>query len=166
MKTSERVEKAALDLLPYRKPRVPKIAREIGMSEKTMYRRLRDEENTHFLRLYAAMRLRLAKALFHDDPNLSCTEVAWRVGFEESTSFTHFCKQHTGRTPRQLRAQYRKETTMGARYQWADPFKLTLLVVEEDGNYAMLDRGTDAFQEIVDSDVEIEPYEDDGNDTA
>jgi AraC-like DNA-binding protein len=97
-----RVEKAIPPLLPHGKARADVVARELGMSRRTLARALAAEELT-FSGLLDRYRIDLAKAyLTHGD--LAISQIAWLLGYREVSTFTHAFKRWTGMTPRQLRA--------------------------------------------------------------
>jgi AraC-like DNA-binding protein len=97
-----RVEKAIAPLLPHGKASVAAIARELGMSRRTLARVLATEGLT-FSALLDQYRVNLAKAyLTHGD--LAISQIAWLLGYREVSAFTHAFKRWTGITPRQLRA--------------------------------------------------------------
>ena len=96
-----RVEKAIPPLLPHGKARVEVIARELGMSRRSLARALAAEGLT-FSALLDQYRVELAKAyLTHGD--LTISQIAWLLGYREVSTFTHAFKRWTGITPRELR---------------------------------------------------------------
>jgi AraC-like DNA-binding protein len=97
-----RVEKAIAPLLPHGTAKACRIARELGMSRRTLARLLAAEGLT-FSAILDQYRADLAKAyLAHRDLRIS--QVAWLLGYHEVSAFTHAFKRWTGVTPRQLRA--------------------------------------------------------------
>jgi AraC-like DNA-binding protein len=97
-----RIEKAIAPRLPHGKARVGPIARELGMSSRSLARALAAEGLT-FSTLLDQYRVDLAKAyLRHGD--LTISQIAWLLGYREVSTFTHAFKRWTGVTPRQLRA--------------------------------------------------------------
>ena len=97
-----RVEKAIAPRLPHGRASVAAIARELGMSRRTLARALAAEGLT-FSALLDQYRAELAKAyLTHGD--LAISQIAWLLGYREVSAFTHAFKRWTGITPRQLRA--------------------------------------------------------------
>jgi len=98
-----RVEKAIAPLLPHGKARATAIARELGMSHRTLARALAAEGLT-FSALLDQYRMDLAKAyLTHGE--LTISQIAWLLGYREVSTFTHAFKRWTGTTPRQLRSR-------------------------------------------------------------
>lgn len=100
----ERIERLAHELLPHKSVHISKMTRAIGLSERTIERRLAQEGVT-FLVVYNAIRLAMAREIFRKNPRCSITECAWRIGFDETTSFNHALTIWTGQTPKQLRAE-------------------------------------------------------------
>ncbi|WP_082145811.1 AraC family transcriptional regulator [Microvirga massiliensis] len=98
-----RVENATTPLLPHGKARAGEVARKVGLSQRTLARRLAAEGLT-FARILNELRADLAQHYLQDS-SLSVSEVAWLLGFQEVSAFTHACKRWTGRTPSQVRSQ-------------------------------------------------------------
>ncbi|MGY2901177.1 AraC family transcriptional regulator [Bradyrhizobium sp. URHC0002] len=97
-----RVEAAIAPRLPHGRASVAAIARELGMSRRTLARALAAEGLT-FSALLDQYRVNLAKAyLTHGD--LAISQIAWLLGYREVSAFTHAFRRWTGITPRQLRA--------------------------------------------------------------
>jgi AraC-like DNA-binding protein len=100
-----KVEKAIAPLLPHGKAKAPVIARELGLSPRTLSRLLAGEDLT-FTAVLDAYRAALAKSyLAHND--LSISQIAWLLGYQEVAAFTHASNRWFGQTPRQLRAEMR-----------------------------------------------------------
>ncbi|MCO4772067.1 MAG: helix-turn-helix domain-containing protein [Deltaproteobacteria bacterium] len=78
------------------------VARHLGMSQRTLQRRLRLEGLT-FADVLASTRRGLAEK-YLQDPALSMTEVAWLLGYREETSFYRSFRRWTGTTPASYRA--------------------------------------------------------------
>jgi AraC-like DNA-binding protein len=84
-------------------PRRERIAQSLNMSDRTMQRRLRDE-NSSFEKLLDSTRCDLAQHyLAH--PNLSLAEVAYLLGFADQSAFFRACKRWFDASPRQFRRQ-------------------------------------------------------------
>jgi len=96
------VENAIAPLLPHREARVEEIARRLGMSHRTLVRRLALEGLT-FSGILDEMKIDLAKSYLQDD-ELPISQTAWLLGYGEVSAFTHAFKRWTGMTPRQWRA--------------------------------------------------------------
>lgn len=96
-----KVENAIAPLLPHGRNGVAEIARRLGMSQRTLSRRLASEGLT-FTQLLETLRRKLALK-YLSDPRLSISEIAWLVGYREVSAFTHAFKRWTGKTPRETR---------------------------------------------------------------
>jgi AraC-like DNA-binding protein len=83
--------------------RVEEVARALGYSRQTLYRRLKAEGAT-FEEVLDGLRHRLALRLIRDE-GLSVKEVAWRLGFSDPAAFSRAFKRWTGVTPRDLRGR-------------------------------------------------------------
>jgi AraC-like DNA-binding protein len=99
-----KVENAIAPLLPHGKPRAPVIAKELHMSPRTLARRLAAEELT-FVSIVDDMRRTLA-ARYLEDHNLSISQIAWLLGYEEAGAFTHAFRRWTGKAPSTMRRSY------------------------------------------------------------
>ena len=96
-----RVENAISSLLPHGKVPIEDVARSLGMSERTLARKLSDE-GLNFTEILQHMRHDLA-VRYLDDRNLHVSKIAWLLGYHEVSGFTHAFKRWTGKTPRQMR---------------------------------------------------------------
>ena len=96
-----KVENAISSLLPHGRVRVGDVARTLGMSERTLGRKLADE-GLNFTDVLQDLRRDLA-IRYLDDRKLRISKIAWLLGFKEVGAFTHACKRWTGKTPRQMR---------------------------------------------------------------
>ncbi len=94
-----------LEALPSGQVGVDAVARRLAVSTRTLQRRLRDE-GTSFQALVRATRLRLARHYLRQ-PNLTSTEIAFLLGFEEPTSFFRAFQRWTGETPQAVRQKMR-----------------------------------------------------------
>jgi AraC-like DNA-binding protein len=95
------VENATVRRLPHGEASASEIARTLGMSRRTVARRLAAEGAT-FSDVLEALRGDLARR-YLADRGLSISQVAWLLGYQEVSGFTHAFKRWTGRTPRQAR---------------------------------------------------------------
>jgi len=91
------VENAIVALLPHGKARATTVAQRLGVPQRTLARRLADEGAT-FSELLTELRRRLA-ARYLKDGDLSVSEVAWLVGYQDVAAFSHAFKRWTGKTP-------------------------------------------------------------------
>jgi len=89
-------------LLPHGEATASEVARQIGLSSRTLSRKL-SEEGTSFAEILDQLRAALAKR-YLDDETLPISEVAWLLGYREVSSLTHAFKRWTGTTPRQFRS--------------------------------------------------------------
>jgi AraC-like DNA-binding protein len=97
------VENAIVPLLPHGKARLDTVARKLGMSSRTLARRL-TAEGLNFAEIYEKLRSDLA-VRYLSEASLSISQIAWLVGFRGVSAFTHACKRWTGKTPTALRRQ-------------------------------------------------------------
>jgi AraC-like DNA-binding protein len=96
------VENAIVPLLPHGKARAAEAARRLGVSQRTFARRLSLEGAT-FSEVLDRLRSNLAERYLSDE-TLSISQVAWLLGYQEVSAFTHAFKRWTGKTPRQARS--------------------------------------------------------------
>jgi AraC-like DNA-binding protein len=87
---------------------VDDVARSLGMSKRTLARRLSDE-GLNFTEVLQQLRRNLA-VRYLDDPKLHISKIAWLLGFNEVSAFTHAFKRWTGKTPSQMRIGSRCDT--------------------------------------------------------
>jgi AraC-like DNA-binding protein len=95
------LENTIAPLLPHGKARAGEIARRLGMSQRTLTRRLASE-GLSFGGILDEMKADLARHYLKDD-NLTISEIAWLLGYREVSAFTHAFKRWTGQTPREIR---------------------------------------------------------------
>ena len=96
-----RVENAISSLLPHGRVVVGDVARSLGMSKRTLARKLSDE-GLNFTEVLQQLRRDLA-ARYLDDRKLHISKIAWLLGFNEVSAFTHACRRWTGKSPSQMR---------------------------------------------------------------
>ena len=96
-----RVENSISPLLPHGRVLVEDVARSLGMSERTLARKLSDE-GLNFTEILQHLRRDLA-VRYLDDRKLHVSKIAWLLGFHEVSAFTHAFKRWTGKTPREMR---------------------------------------------------------------
>jgi AraC-like DNA-binding protein len=77
------------------------VARALHMSQRTLHRRL-EQEQTRFGEVIDAVRLDRARKLLAD-PSLGLSDVALRLGFADLATFSRAFKRWTGRPPGQWR---------------------------------------------------------------
>ena len=95
------LESAITLLLPHGRAHVGEVAAQLGMSRRTLARRLAAEGLT-FADVLAELRVALAKRELQDR-GLTISQVAWLLGYREVSAFTHAFKRWTGKTPREVR---------------------------------------------------------------
>jgi AraC-like DNA-binding protein len=97
------VENEVQKLLPDRTVDKRTIARALGMSERTLSRKLADEGATYE---EVVDQLRRSLALqYVKEPALSFSQIAWLLGYEGSTSFNHAFRRWTGCSPSIARSE-------------------------------------------------------------
>jgi AraC-like DNA-binding protein len=101
------VENAIAVLLPHGQARAGAIARKLGVSRRTLARRLSSEGLT-FARVLQRLKFDLAKRHLHDE-TLSISEIAWLLGYQDVSAFTNAFKRWTGKAPRTMRREDKPE---------------------------------------------------------
>jgi AraC-like DNA-binding protein len=96
------VENAIVPLLPHGKARAAEAARRLGVSQRTFARRL-SLEGVTFSEVLESLKSHLAKRYLSDEC-LSISQIAWLLGYQEVSAFTHAFKRWTGKTPREARS--------------------------------------------------------------
>jgi AraC-like DNA-binding protein len=96
------VENAIVPILPHGKVRVSEIARRLGISQRSLARGLSLEGQT-FSNVLQGLRSNLAKRYLAEE-DLSISQIAWLLGYQEVSAFTHAFKRRTGTTPREARS--------------------------------------------------------------
>lgn len=91
------VYSAVTDSLPDGRPRKSQIARRLGMSERTLHRRLAEQGQTFQSIANQAQRQAAESLLINGDNSLA--EVAFLTGFSDQSAFTRAFKGWTGQTP-------------------------------------------------------------------
>lgn len=82
-------------------PRIGEVARHLGMTARTLQRRLQDE-GLGFAALVDEARLRLARR-YLADASLSISEVSFALGYSEPSAFTRAFKRWAGCAPAEFR---------------------------------------------------------------
>jgi AraC-like DNA-binding protein len=88
-------------LLPHGNARAGTVARKLGVSRRTLARRLASEQLT-FATVVQRLKSDLAKRHLADE-SLSISEIAWLLGYQNVSAFTHAFKRWTGKAPRAVR---------------------------------------------------------------
>jgi AraC-like DNA-binding protein len=97
------LENAIAVLLPHGKAHTDEISRKLGMSQRTLARRL-SEEGLTFAGVLEELKHELAKRYLQEE-NLPISEIAWLLGYRESSGFTHAFHRWFGKTPREMRSR-------------------------------------------------------------
>jgi AraC-like DNA-binding protein len=99
------VENELERLLPHGKMQKRIVAKTLGLSARTLSRRLADEGTTYE---EVVDQLRRSLALrYLTEPTLSLSQISWLLGYEGSTSFNHAFRRWTGRSPSAMRQEKR-----------------------------------------------------------
>lgn len=104
---SHRVEKLITTGLASGRARLDLIAPELGLSPKTLSRRLSEEE-TSFVRLVDNLRKALARDYLKDS-ELPLTEVAFLLGYSDASSFSTAFRRWYHQSPRAFRSQAKSQ---------------------------------------------------------
>jgi len=97
------VENAVASLLPYGQAQAVAVAAKLGVSPRTLARRLAAEELA-FSTIVRELRVVLAHRHLADG-DLSISQIAWLLGYREVGAFTHAFRRWTGTTPSEARGQ-------------------------------------------------------------
>jgi AraC-like DNA-binding protein len=92
-------------LLSGSRPDVHVVAKELGMSERTLQRRITEEGMT-FRQLLNDTRKELIREYLSDD-SVEITDAAFLVGFENTNSFYRAFRSWEGKTPAEWRTENR-----------------------------------------------------------
>ena len=104
---SEQVKWLLKQMLAGGRPDITDVARELGLSVRTLQRRI-DEEGTTFRDLLLEVRQELVRKYFAQ-PGIQINEVAFQLGYEDTNSFYRAFRNWEGTTPSQWRTDW-KET--------------------------------------------------------
>jgi AraC-like DNA-binding protein len=99
-----RVENAIVPLLPHGKAQAGEVARQLGVGQRTLARRLVAEE-VSFSEVLENLRSDLANR-YLADPELAVSQIAWLLGYRDVGAFSHAFKRWVGKTPGQARREY------------------------------------------------------------
>jgi AraC-like DNA-binding protein len=101
--TLEQVRWVLKRLLSGCRPDVLMVAKELGMSERTLQRRI-TEEGTTFRQMLNETRQELVREYLRDDA-VEIAEAAFLVGYEDANSFYRAFRSWEGKTPTEWRAE-------------------------------------------------------------
>jgi AraC-like DNA-binding protein len=96
-----RIENAIAPVLPHGEARFDEIAQKLGMSRRSLARRLKADGLT-FSGILQQLRTDLTTR-YLSEANLSISQIAWLVGFQSVGAFSHSCKRWKGMSPKALR---------------------------------------------------------------
>jgi AraC-like DNA-binding protein len=99
-----KVENAAAPLLPHGQAQIGEIARQLGVSRRTLSRRLAAEGQS-FGKILDSLRFELAKRYLHEQ-DLPLSEISWLLGYRETAALNHAFKRWSGKTPTQARSEW------------------------------------------------------------
>ena len=107
-----KVENAIAVLLPHGEMHFDAVAAELGMSGRTLARRLAAEGHS-FSKILDGLRSALARRYLAES-DMSISEIAWLLGYSEVANFTHAFHRWTGTNPRTERAKARRSIKYNA----------------------------------------------------
>lgn len=96
-----RIHRTIVDLLPSGRARAKLVASELGMSERTMHRRLA-AEGTSFTEILDRLRRDLADK-YVKDGTLNLQKIAFLLGYADQSAFSVAFRRWTGRSPKEVR---------------------------------------------------------------
>lgn len=104
-----RVENCIVPRLPDGTVSIGNIANDLGMSSRTLARRLADEGLT-FSSILEELRSDIASR-YLQNRSLSISQISWLLGYRELSSFVHAFHRWTGMAPTEVRRQRRRIVT-------------------------------------------------------
>jgi AraC-like DNA-binding protein len=108
-----KVENAIAALLPHGEMHFDAVATELGLSGRTLARRLASEGHS-FSKILDGLRSSLARRYLAES-DMSISEIAWLLGYSEVANFTHAFHRWTGTNPRTERAKARRSIKSNAK---------------------------------------------------
>ncbi len=96
------VRRELIKALPGGEVTIDHLATELGVSRRTLQRRLSEKE-THFMQVLSAVRAELA-ARYLDDKRLGITDIAFLLGYSDPASFSTAFRGWYGTSPSDFRA--------------------------------------------------------------
>ena len=100
---TSKVQCLLASLLPKGEPLRDEVAKRLMMSERTLQRRLA-EENTNFTKLVDDTRREMAQQ-YLSSGQLSLKKLSFQLGFSEPSAFYRACKRWFGRSPKQFQQE-------------------------------------------------------------
>lgn len=95
------IEQLIIDALPSGIPGIGQISEHIGMSSRTLTRRL-SENGISFREIIKQTQEKIAKDLLHNQ-TYTISEIAFQTGFSEQSAFSRAFKRWTGKSPLEYR---------------------------------------------------------------
>lgn len=105
------VQAAVIRNLAHDRVRLPQVAQELGMSARSLQRRLADG-GTSFQQVLDGARQRLAEDYLRQD-GLALADIAFLLGFQEQSAFTHAFREWSGMNPGAWRERERERRLSG-----------------------------------------------------
>jgi AraC-like DNA-binding protein len=107
-----RVKAGIIDSLPSGPVANEKVARELGMSVRSLQRRLA-EAGTSFRDLLDTSRQEMAQSYIRE-PEIELVEIAFLLGFSDQSAFSRAFKRWTGNSPNEVRKTFLNESRTGS----------------------------------------------------
>jgi AraC-like DNA-binding protein len=98
------VENAMAQLLPHGQATLPEVSRRLAITPRTLARRLASE-NTTFADVLESLRHDLATRYLRD-PERSISEIAWLLGYQQTSSFDRAFRRWAGINPGDARSKF------------------------------------------------------------
>jgi AraC-like DNA-binding protein len=98
-----RVRQTIVDLLPSGRAKAETVANELGMTKRTMHRRLADA-GTSFTQIHNRLRRDLAEKYVKDE-TLNLQKIAFLLGYADQSAFSVAFRRWTGHSPKKIRAK-------------------------------------------------------------
>ena len=96
-----KVENAITPLLPHGMARLDAVAQKLGVSSRTLARKLA-AEGLSFGEILNQLRSDLATR-YLSEAHLSVSQIAWLVGYQGVSAFSHGCRRWSGMNPKKMR---------------------------------------------------------------
>jgi AraC-like DNA-binding protein len=93
----EQAENEIVPLLPHGEAQIERVAQRLGLSERSLSRHLAFE-GTSFSSILQELRLHLAREYLQEE-EVSISQVAWLLGYQDATAFSRAFRQWTGSAP-------------------------------------------------------------------
>lgn len=97
----QRVENEIAQALPHGRALMDEVARTMGMSKRTLARHL-SAEGISYMEILEGVRLDMAEHYLRNS-DIPISEIAWLLGYAETSAFTNSFRRWTGSTPRHVR---------------------------------------------------------------